>query len=694
MSGTDAPDPLRLVGTTIADKYVVESVVGQGGFAIVYRATHTLWKRPVAVKVFKALGEVAAKDRQKLLDDFIQEGALLADLSERSTAICQARDIGTLTTAAGDAVPYMVLEWLEGKPLDAVLEDERRRGLPLRSLVEAVRLLDPVAEALALAHRKGIAHRDVKPANVFVLGDPRGDVSVKLLDFGIAKVVQDAQKIGFGKTTGQITSFTPSYGAPEQFDRACGPTGPWTDVFALALVVSEVMSGRDPLDGETLLQLAFAAADPAKRPTPRGLGCAISDEAEAVLQRALAVKPEDRHANAGELWEALRAAAAGSVAVSSPGGPVDAAFARTALVPDSTGGAVDKNAVTAPAPLSGPLAAVAAPSPSPPGRRAPAGGLPVAVIAVLVLAGVGGGAAVLALREPPPKTPAPKMAMSAIPAPPALAACPAGMTKVSGGSYFMGSDDPKAEPNEKPPHQVKVTAYCLDETEVTVAQYKACSDRGDCLRAGKQNAWTDITKAQQALYDPLCNENDPIGRANHPVNCVDHAQAAHFCEGRGARLPTEAEWELAARGFDGRTYPWGDDPPNETLLNACGSECATWMKAHPDPDSPTTSTMFAGDDRFATTAPVGSFPKGKSFFGNSDMVGNVWEWVGDWYADYRRDPGTAEVDPKGPAVGEARVIRGGAWNGVRPSWVRPSFRFQAPPAMRSYGIGFRCAKSL
>src|SRR4051812_6603436 len=109
----EGADPLGLVGTTIAEKYAIERVVGQGGFATVYRAMHLLWKRPVAVKVFTALGEVAASQRQKLLDDFIQEGALLADLSERTTAICQSRDVGTFTTARGET-PYMVLEWLDG----------------------------------------------------------------------------------------------------------------------------------------------------------------------------------------------------------------------------------------------------------------------------------------------------------------------------------------------------------------------------------------------------------------------------------------------------------------------------------------------------------------------------------------------------------------------------------------------------
>src|SRR5580693_2473224 len=246
------PDTLELIGTTIADKYAIEAVVGEGGFAVVYRATHLLWKRPVAVKVFKALGDVGAEHRGKLLDEFIREGALLADLSERSAAIVQARDVGMLATKKGEQVPYMVLEWLEGATLESVIVQDREAGVAPRTIDETIRLLEPAAEALALAHMKGIAHRDVKPPNIFVLGDPRSpSATVKILDFGIAKVVQDAQKMAgsFAKTSGQITSFTPAYGAPEQFSRSHGATGPWTDVFSLALIVGEAVSGKDPLEG-------------------------------------------------------------------------------------------------------------------------------------------------------------------------------------------------------------------------------------------------------------------------------------------------------------------------------------------------------------------------------------------------------------------------------------------------------------
>ncbi|MBS2019102.1 MAG: SUMF1/EgtB/PvdO family nonheme iron enzyme [Deltaproteobacteria bacterium] len=712
-------DTLSLVGTTIAEKYAIEAVVGEGGFACVYRAMHLVWKRPVAVKVFKALGEVPADQRGKLLEDFIQEGALLADLSERSTAIVQARDVGTTKTGGGEDVPFMVLEWLDGKPLDAMLEAERATSAPLRSLSTMVAMLDPVAEALALAHKKGIAHRDVKPANIFVLGGAAdGSGGVKLLDFGIAKVVQDAQKMGFGKTAGHITSFTPLYGAPEQFNRAYGATGPWTDVFALALVAAEVVSGREPMSGDSLVQLAYASADTAVRPTPRTLGVATSDEVEAVFRKAVAVDPKERYQTAGELWSALKSA------VSSDSTRSVAALRAAAPPPSSHSDTVADTGSGHPTAATAPLAAaatVAAPpssssvasSPSPTAATAmpaapPAKSRTPLVVGLVVVALAGGGGA-FALRSggsgesAPPSAASQRSSASAVApsaAPSASAAptaakqeCPPGMVLVSGGEFFMGSDEKDAQDFERPPHKVKLSPYCIDVTETTVAQYKQCSDKGGCRRAGKENVWNGITAAQKKSYDALCNANDLEGRAQHPINCVDWDQAREACEFRGARLPTEAEWEYAARGSDGRIYPWGDEAPGATLLNACGSECVAWMKKHPEPGV-VPAFMYPDDDGHVHTAPVGSFPKGKSRWGLMDVVGNVWEWVSDWYADYDKALATkTSTDPTGPASGTERVLRGGGWNGSMPSWVRPSFRFREPPTVRSHGYGFRCAKA-
>ena len=227
--------------------------------------------------------------------------------------------------------------------------------------------------------------------------------------------------------------------------------------------------------------------------------------------------------------------------------------------------------------------------------------------------------------------------------------------------------------------------FCIDRYEVTVADYKRCSSAGKCRRPSKTVSWPNLKPDSEKLYSALCNGDDDA-MARHPVNCVDWTAANRYCEAQGGRLPTEAEWEFATRGPDGRRYPWGDDKPTANDLNACGSECAAWAKAH----GTTAKTLYNDDDGYATTSPVGSFPAGASRFGPEDVVGNVWEWVADWYGPY----GSADVEnPTGPAKGAKRVVRGGAFNGSFDSWVRPAYRFSAPVGQRSHAIGFRCARS-
>jgi formylglycine-generating enzyme required for sulfatase activity len=550
--------------------------------------------------------------------------------------------------------------------------------------------------------------------------------------------VQDAQRLGgsFAQTQGVVSSFTPAYGAPEQFSRSHGSTGPWTDVFALALIFTELMTQEAPLRGDDLTQLAFCSMDPKRRPTPRTYGAVVPDALEAVLRRALAVAPDERYGSMGELWDALRSSLAmepsrafattdssrsgsnpqltalaapgsgGGTArvVSNPSLPSQPLFNDSLPMPGHIGGtgastyggahSSDTSQRTMPT-SAGMIGGTTRPQGQPSGGSGAlfaVGGAGVLLVVGLIVTGVYffalRGRDATASGKP---VPSPSASVAPVMTPPPPSTCPSGMTKIPGGKFFMGSDDRNDEENERPAHQVTLTPYCIDTTEVTVAQYKACSDRGECKRAPRENQWEGIDTASHNLYDPLCNIREPESRAQHPINCIDWELADAFCKASGRRLPSEAEWEFATRGSDGRKYPWGDEPPTTAnFLNACGKECVVWGKKHPDPDNPLTA-MYAFDDGFPTTAPAGSFPKGASPFGVQDVVGNVFEWVGDWYAPYSAD---AVNDPKGAAAGTERVLRGGAWNGSDPAWVRPTYRFKSDPKLRSHGTGVRCAKAL
>ena len=725
-------DPLGISGTLIADKYRIAHAVGEGGFSVVYLAEHTIWRQPVAIKCFKVLANAPEDQREGLLDGFIQEGKLMASLSSRSAAIVQARDVGTFTTPDGQWLPYMVLEWLEGKPLDLVLYEEGRAGLPPRQIHEVIALLDPAAAALEIAHSRGIAHRDIKPANFFVMGDPRGiEAYVKVLDFGIAKVMSDhaAVAAALAQTGTEITAFTPNYGAPEQFSRTHGATGPWTDVFAMALILVEMLRGGQPaLEGTDLIQLAVASRDPSRRPTPRTFGVPVTDAVEQVFLAALATSPGDRFRTMGHFWAALHHAvfpdapawqmsttsgvsaprtSTNPMGPGQPSVPMPPGF-PSLLSPSSQPGPV--SLPTAPAMMgASPLstaASVAASAPvavRPTSSRAP---LVFSVVALLAL-GAGGFGAYRLFGHPatPPQkdpnaatsgttsvvVPAPSGSALAVPA--RRTECPSGTVLVTGGRFFMGSDD-AAFKLWQPAHKVTIDTFCIDVYEVTAGDYKACSDSGDCKRPEPIPSYPKADSVSDAQHEKnkviqaeLCTFGKE-GFEKHPINCVNWTLADAYCKAQKKRLPTEAEWEYAARGSDGRKYPWGDDPGDQTHMNACGLECNKWEVAHGLKPSP---RMWAADDGFFGTAPVGSFPKGKTKFGSYDFIGNVWEWTSDWFETYKAEE---TVNPTGAPAGDRKSIRGGGFNGGVQLWLDPAFRYHQLATASAPGIGFRCATAL
>ncbi len=227
----------------------------------------------------------------------------------------------------------------------------------------------------------------------------------------------------------------------------------------------------------------------------------------------------------------------------------------------------------------------------------------------------------------------------------------AGMVQVPGGAFVRGSDQKR---DEQPQQSVVLEAFWIDIYEVTVSQYAQCVSERQCTApaTGRYFNW------------------GVEGRQEHPINGVDWFQAAQYCAWANKRLPTEAEWEKAARGTDGRLYPWGNAPASceyavmEDGGDGCGLD-GTW--------------------------PVGSKPKGVSPYGVHDMAGNVYEWTADWYGSGHYTQAQAH-NPQGPAYGTERAVRGGSWSWSVMSSVRAADRHFEVPTDADYHRGFRCAR--
>jgi len=337
-----AEDVFGLVGTVVGGAYEVKAVVAQGGFSIVYRAYHSGFRAPVALKCLKLDASLGPKRQQQFFEQLRAEAEWLFKLSAVLPTVVRPLAVDATTTQRGVFMPYLALEWLEGETLDAVAASRRAKGNPF-DLPELVRLLSPVASALSQAHRfegpdglVSIVHRDLKPDHIYLLPGAI-EQKVKILDFGIAKAKSVA--CGMGAGTGDdnegLRAFTPAYAAPEQWaPERFGATGTWTDVWGLALTVVEVLAARPVMAGD-LAEMMGTALDPVRRPTPRAEGVNVSDEVEAVFGAALAVDPRQRTRQVAEFWAAL----SGAVRRAGPGGaakPVagPGAAASAGFIPD------------------------------------------------------------------------------------------------------------------------------------------------------------------------------------------------------------------------------------------------------------------------------------------------------------------------------------------------------------------------
>jgi eukaryotic-like serine/threonine-protein kinase len=690
-------------GEVYARDYRVVRALREGGMGALYVVEQLSTAVPRALKVMQpdllraADPQTARRNRER----FLEEARISGRIPSEHVVQVLAAGVDEATGA-----PWMVMELLQGEDVGGLLA--RRGSLEPR---EVLALFEELCHALGAAHRVGVVHLDLKPENVFVARSQRRDVpfTIKVLDFGIARVVQDHRR----SITMTSAIGSPLWMAPEQTSSGSHVGAP-TDVWALGLMAYTCLTGGSywhegaRSGGEFnfmawLLEMMTAPLEPASvRARERGVAERLPAGFDAWFARCVVREREARFLDAAAAMAGLRAVL-GDPAV-FPGTretplllgwvpephTAAAALASTEIPPTSVTPPI---AVALSPPATFPPTTVpAAPAARRPSRRA-----------IAIAAASGGATLLLGLlvvlstlvfsgskaRPPASKTPE-KPGTNAAPAAAAKPApCPEGMLLVPGGTFTMGSlrARPK-EPMELPAHPVKLSPFCMDRTEVTVGAYRTCVTTGRCTPAHSAMMIPEMMASEMRFFSQWCNR-DLEDRTRHPANCIDWNQATTYCGSIGKRLPTEAEWEYAARGSDGRPYPWGKDPPAPERLNACGSECVAMFRRLGRRELQT----IAGDDRWGATAPVGSYPAGASPFGLLDMAGNVWEWTADRFAKYEAADAPLE-DPRGPSAGRQRVYRGGGWDPIEPSLLHAATRRGYPPGNRDVHLGFRCARSL
>jgi len=648
-------------------RYEIVKEIGRGGMAIVYLANDPFFERQVAVKVISRKLAEETTDFEQFRARFQREAKVIAALEH--TCIVPVYDYGE-----DDSQPYIVMRYMTGGTLS-----ERMTGNPM-PLSTVVPIIQRLAEALQTAHRRGIIHRDLKPGNV--LFDAEGHAF--LSDFGIAKMK------GVSATTTSTGTAIGTFGymSPEQAQGAREIDGR-SDLYALGVILYEMLTGHQPYQADTPLALALKhMTEPIPPLDAEALG--LPAELELVLRGALAKRPDDRYSTAEELALALSAhhtpsttlgAAATTPASSSrPTTPARGGVSPSRPTVRAGGPAALPRLVTVGGGLLGlivlaALAWVFYSSNQTTAREATATAMEAAQIQTATA--IAGAASHRPTSTSPPaatRAPTETFAPSATPHPtstdtptptPTIASGAVITSPVDGmvmvyvpeGEFYMGSasNDLQAFPNEQPQRLVSVSAFWIDQTEVTNARYEKCVSAGVC---------TEPTSSRYT--DPRYG--------NYPVVTVTWFQAAEYCAWAGGRLPTEAEWEKAARGPAStggrRMWPWGNNTPSDRLANFNKNE--------------------------GNTVPAGSYPRGASPYGVLDMAGSAWEWVADYYAEdfyQTASAGGLNSDPTGPEKGVFRVTRGGGYfSDAR--YIRLAIRAETAAVRVAGYIGFRCARPM
>jgi formylglycine-generating enzyme required for sulfatase activity/tRNA A-37 threonylcarbamoyl transferase component Bud32 len=669
-----------MIGQTLNNHYHITALLGEGAMGEVYRATDTQTGQEVAIKVITQ--KLALNS--EMLERFRREGEALHQLRHANiVAFVEMFPLGQQQ--------LIVMEYVAGGSLHKLIS-----GGPL-PVDRAVRITLELSDALARAHHINIIHRDIKPDNVLIAHDG----TPKLTDFGIARLVSDTAHL---TSTGTQLG-TPYYMSPEAWEGK--PVDAQADIWSLGVVLYEMLAGQVPFSGDTLVTVMNRVLT-APLPDLNSLRPDLPPQLMKIVQRMLARDKAERYrtmrqvaVDLEEVEAELKAKAQGTqlkalgpeieARATHPQGEVThvpetekgkaktgwtfpncllalvgvGALALACLI--VTGGlslwamsgklfprATPVVQATAAPRLATPLSGeptMAAPSPTQP---PPSTDTPRPTDTPLPPTNTYTSVPITPTFSPTPQPPTPTFTPGANPT---MVANRDGMVLVfvPAGEFLMGSQDsdPGAGNYEKPAHTVYLDAFWIDRTAVTNAKYAKCVQAGACQPPVPQNSYSRNSYFGDAQYD------------NYPVIYVSWNDAKAYCAWAGRRLLTEAEWEKAARGMDGRRYPWGNQVPDAGKLNYAGN---------------------VGD-----TVEVGQYPLGASPYGALDMAGNVWQWVADWYSDtyYAASP---SQNPTGPESGDERVTRGGGWYSVA-GVIRSANRDGYSPDARYGNVGIRCGRS-
>ncbi len=641
----------ELIGQNLG-RYQILEQIGRGGMATVYKAHDTHLDREVAIKVIRR--ESFSPDQfDMILKRFDREAKSLGGLSHPNI-------VGVIDYGEYNGLPYLVMVYLSG----GTLKDRLGIPIPWRN---AVRLLIPIARALEYIHKHNIINRDVKPSNILMTenGQPM------LTDFGLVKIFETqgathltASGAGLG---------TPDYMAPEQWT---GEATALSDMYSLGVVLYEMITGHRPYASDTPAGVLLKQmSEPL--PLPQKYIPDLPQNMESVLLKVLAREPGDRYSDMHSFSDELQNLLDGR--------EVTATTIKIKKLREQMTGIVVPPQVNQnppePEPVSQnqnpPSSPVVFP-PAPQKKKFSAPLVAMSILALFLACGlcwfVGSRLTSLAVGVTPTKQAATSSTDTEVsPAeiiPTSFSPTPTGtsapletlvqdeitdaknipMRLIPAGEFTMGNDDEQVE--ARPASLVDVDTFYIDKYEVTNEMYDACVSEGVC-RVPRL-----LGSSTRASY-----YNHP-NFANYPVLYVDWTMAKTYCEWRGARLPTEAEWEKAARGAeDDRAYPWGGKLDCD---HANHSGCV-------------------GD-----TAAVSQYEKGKSPYGVYGMSGNVWEWTSSLYSfyPYNATDGRESLDASGK-----RIARGGSWHifGGTGGGIRIDTRFMVDPVYYGAYIGIRCA---